>query len=173
MTDPRTTPLALAPACASAAPSATPSAVAWRWLAWPAFDADTLHALLKLRQDIFIVEQHCPYADIDGLDPHCLHLCGFDAQGTLIAALRLLPPGLKSPQTALGRVVIAQHRRGEGLGRVLMQEGLRACAERFPLSDVFVSAQDHLRAFYASLGFAPVSAVYLEDGIAHVDMILR
>lgn len=146
-------------------------AVRWRWHAWADLNADTLHALLQLRQNIFIVEQKCPYADIDGLDPHCLHLCGHDAQGVLIAALRLLPPGLKTAQAALGRVAIAAHRRGEGLGRTLMEEGLRVCAEHFPQSAVFVSAQEHLRLFYASLGFAAVSAVYDEDGIAHVDMI--
>lgn len=152
---------------------AADAGVSWRWHAWCALDIDTLHALLKLRQDIFIVEQHCPYPDIDGLDPQCLHLCGFDDHGALVAALRLLPPGLKSLHAALGRVVVAPHLRGTGLGRALMQQGLHACAEQFPQSAVLVSAQDHLRAFYASLGFTPVSAVYLEDGIAHVDMIRR
>ncbi len=144
--------------------------IQWRWYRWPELDADTLYRFLKLRSDIFVVEQQCPYSDMDGLDPQCLHLCGYDREDRLIGYLRLLPPGLKQSDPALGRLVVNPHDRGTGVGRRVMQEGLRACAEHYPGAAVFLSGQQHLQGFYASLGFQPVSAVYLEDGIPHVDM---
>ncbi len=149
----------------------SPCNISWRWYAWAEFDPDTLYAALKLRSDIFVVEQNCAYPDMDGLDPHCRHLIGRADRGNVVAVLRLLPPGLKNAHAALGRVVVAQSARGTGLGRQAMLEGLRACAERHPESAVFLSGQRHLEAFYASLGFETVSPPYLEDGIEHVDML--
>ncbi|MEW6169411.1 MAG: GNAT family N-acetyltransferase [Pseudomonadota bacterium] len=145
--------------------------LAWRWYEWSALDADTLHAFLKLRVDVFVVEQACAYAEIDGLDPACRHLCGRDRDGRLLAYLRLLPPGLKRAEPAIGRLVVAAADRGAGLGRTAMHEGLRACTERHPGAAVFLSGQQHLQRFYESLGFRAISAPYLEDGIAHVDML--
>lgn len=142
----------------------------WRWYAWRDLDCDTLHAFLKLRGDIFVVEQACAYADIDGLDPRCAHLCARDRDGRLLGYLRLLPPGLKTPQPAIGRLAVDRRARGRGLARALMREGLRECGARHPGFAVFLSGQQHLQDFYASLGFRAVSAPYLEDGIPHVDM---
>ncbi|SFF40814.1 ElaA protein [Fontimonas thermophila] len=147
--------------------------VVFRWYDWHALDADTLYGLLRLRADVFIVEQQCAYADIDGLDPRCLHLCGHDTDGNLLAYLRLLPPGVKVPQVAIGRLVVHPSARGGGLGRRAMREALMQCAERYPGQSVFLSGQAHLQRFYASLGFAPISAPYLEDGIPHIDMLRK
>lgn len=144
---------------------------AWRWYAWNELDPDTLYAFLKLRSDIFVVEQNCPYPDMDGLDPQCLHLCGRGTDGELLAYLRLLPPGLKCVHPAIGRLVVAQSARGTGLGRHAMTEALRNCAERHPGTAAFLSGQLHLQAFYQSLGFRPISEPYVEDGIPHVDML--
>lgn len=143
----------------------------WRWYAWHELDPDTLYAFLRLRSDIFVVEQNCPYSDMDGLDPQCLHLCGCDADGKLLAYLRLLPPGLKGVHPAIGRLVVAQSARGAGTGRQAMIRGLRGCAEHYPGAAVFLSGQQHLQGFYQSLGFRPISEPYLEDGIPHVDML--
>ncbi len=143
-----------------------------RWNTWAQFDPDLLYACLKLRSDIFVVEQQCPYSDMDGLDSQCEHLSARDTDGRISGYLRLLPPGLKSAEPALGRLVVAAPQRGTGLGRRLMLEGLQYCARRYPGQAVFLSGQQHLQAFYASLGFAPVSAPYLEDDIPHVDMLL-
>jgi ElaA protein len=143
----------------------------WQWLAWPDFDPDTLYALLKLRSDIFVVEQNCAYSDMDGIDPQCRHLLGRDAEGRVQAGLRLVPPGVKHAAPALGRLVVASGLRGAGSGRALMIEGLRGCAQHYPHQAVFLSGQQHLEHFYRSLGFATISAPYLEDGIPHVDML--
>ncbi|MFP5304766.1 MAG: GNAT family N-acetyltransferase [Gammaproteobacteria bacterium] len=151
--------------------SSSATELAWRWYEWSALDADTLYAFLKLRVDVFVVEQACAYAELDGLDPRCRHLCGRDRDGRLLAYLRLLPPGLKRAEPAIGRLVVAAAGRGAGLGRAAMREGLRACAERHPGAAVFLSGQQHLQRFYESLGFRVISTPYLEDGIVHVDML--
>lgn len=133
------------------------------------FSAHELYALLKLRVDVFVVEQNCPYPELDGKDDQALHLmlkCGSE----IIAAARIFGPHDDTP-AKIGRVVVSPDHRGERLGGALMREALKACAERFPEAPVFLSAQAHLQRFYDSFGFKPVSEEYLEDGIPHVDMV--
>ncbi|MGH8446291.1 MAG: GNAT family N-acetyltransferase [Solimonas sp.] len=143
----------------------------WRWHAWRDLDIDTLYECLRLRVDIFVVEQKCPYPELDGLDDRCEHLTVRDAAGKLLGYLRLLPPGLKVPEPALGRLVVSAGARGHGLARALVQEGVRAAQARYPEQDIYLSGQQHLEDFYASLGFQVISQPYLEDGIWHVDML--
>jgi ElaA protein len=134
-------------------------------------DPDTLHAFLKLRSDIFVVEQNCVFSDMDGIDPQCEHLCGTDTSGNLLAYLRLVPPGLRSQQPALGRLVVSRRARSAGLARAAMLQGIRHCMERYPDLGIFLHGQQYLESFYASMGFAAVGAPYLDDGIPHVDML--
>lgn len=145
--------------------------IQWSWHGWPGLPASVLYDFLRLRSDVFVVEQHCAYADMDGVDPACEHLCAHDAQGRLLSCLRLVPPGIKAPQPALGRLVVAAHARGLGLGRQAMLEGIRRSGERHPGQGIFLSGQLHLEPFYQSLGFARVTEPYVEDGIQHVNMI--
>ncbi len=147
------------------------SGLSFRWHPWQALTPDTLYNFLRLRSDIFVVEQNCAYPDMDGVDPHCEHLCIHGPRQQLLAYLRLVPPGLKAPQAAIGRLVVAHDARGSGLGRAAMQEGIRRCTERYPGQDIFLSGQQHLEAFYASLGFVTFTEPYLEDGIQHVNML--
>ncbi len=125
-----------------------------------------LHALLKLRCDVFVVEQDCAFPEIDGKDPLARHLLCYDG-ADLIGCLRIFAPG---EAARIGRVVVAPSARGTGLGRRLMQAALDAIEARHGAVPVALSAQTHLEAFYASLGFARVSETYLEDGIPHCDM---
>ena len=150
--------------------TATP-ALRWSWHDWRELTPDLLYAVLRLRSAIFVVEQNCVFPDMDGRDPDCAHLCGWNDAGDLVAYLRLVPPGVRTPEVSLGRVVVAAPARGQGLGRAVMEEGLRACARRYPGKPVKVSAQQHLETFYRSLGFATAGPRYLEDGIWHVDMV--
>lgn len=147
-------------------------ALRWTWHEWTTLTPDVLYAFLRLRSAIFVVEQDCVFPDMDGRDPQCEHLCGWDGDA-LVAYLRLVPSGVRTPEVALGRVVVAPQARGTGLGRTVMIEGLARCAARYPGQPVKVSAQQHLEVFYGSLGFATVGAAYLEDGIWHVDMVRR
>lgn len=128
-----------------------------------------LHDALALRQRVFVVEQACVYQDVDGKDPNALHLLGRDDHGALVAYARILPPGARFDVAAIGRVVIAPERRGEGLARTLMLEAIRVARDHHG-PRVALSAQAHLETFYASLGFVRVSDEYDEDGIPHVDM---
>lgn len=150
-------------------PAAVRPPLHWRWLNWRNIDADSLYGLLKLRSDVFVVEQNCVFSEMDGLDPQCEHLVASAAGEGVVACLRLVPAGTRFAEPSLGRVVVAAHWRG-GTGRQLMQRGIAACTERFPQLGIGLSAQQHLEDFYRSLGFVTQGAVYLEDGIAHVDM---
>lgn len=149
-----------------------------RWFAWNELDPDSLYGFLRLRSQVFVVEQRCLFAEMDGLDPGCEHLCAFDAQGQVSGCLRLVPPGLRRPHSAspaadgpaLGRLVTRSDRRGIGLGRRLMQQGLERCTQLHPGAAVYLSAQQHLERFYASIGFVRLGEPYDEDGIAHLDM---
>ncbi|MFT4047374.1 MAG: GNAT family N-acetyltransferase [Solimonas sp.] len=143
----------------------------WRWHHWRDLDVDTLYECLRLRVDSFVVEQKCAYPELDGLDRHCEHLTVREHDGPLLGYLRLLPPGLKVDEPALGRLVVAAGARGHGLARALVQEGVRACHERHPERDIYISGQQHLEDFYQSMGFRVISQPYLEDGIWHVDML--
>lgn len=133
------------------------------------FSAHELYALLKLRVDIFVVEQNCPYPELDGTDADALHLM-LKQGDDIIAAARIFPPHDDNP-AKIGRVVVSPVHRGKRLGEALMRDALEACKDRFPGAPVFLSAQSHLTNFYASFGFRPVSEQYLEDGIPHVDML--
>lgn len=138
--------------------------LSWRCARLDELDTRSLYALLRLRAEVFVVEQRCIYLDPDGHDLDAWHLLGHDAQGRLLAYARLLD----GPK--IGRVLTAPQARGRGQGRALMREALAECARRWPGQPVSLQAQAHLQGFYASLGFAPVSAVYDEDGIPHIDM---
>lgn len=154
----------------SAVTTATSLRLRWRCVPFAALDAATLYALLQLRSRVFVVEQNCVYLDPDGADPQCLHLLGFDAAGTLQAALRLVPPGLKYTQASIGRVVTSPETRGTGLGHELVAQGLRECALIHPGHGLRISAQAHLQRFYEMHGFRAEGETYLEDDIPHIEM---
>lgn len=151
----------------------TAPAIDWRLWRWNEWSNDLLYAALKLRSDIFVVEQRCVFPDMDGLDPACSHLCGTGPGGELLAYARLLDPGVKYPQASIGRVVTAAAARGRQLGRALMIEALRLSRERHPGVAIHLGAQQHLGRFYGSLGFVQLGEPYLEDGIWHIDMRLE
>ena len=129
-----------------------------------------LYALLQARQDVFVLEQQCLFQDLDDADEKALHLLG-SVEGKLVAYLRIFAPGVKHAEVCIGRVLTTRDVRRTGAGRLLMAEGLRHVEERFPGQRVRIGAQQYLEAFYASFGFATVSAPYDEDGIPHVEML--
>ncbi|MBD9482940.1 GNAT family N-acetyltransferase [Pseudomonas sp. PDM14] len=132
---------------------------------------DELYAVLALRTQVFVVEQRCPYQEVDGLDllGDTCHLLA-ERDGELVAYLRLLDPQRHAGDVVIGRVVTAASARGSGLGHELMERALQACAERWPGLPVYLSAQAHLQGYYGRYGFASVTEVYLEDDIPHIGM---
>lgn len=133
-----------------------------------AFSAVELYALMKLRVDVFVVEQTCAYPELDGADEDAFHV-RLLIDGSTAAYARLVQPAGAPPR--IGRVLVAPAHRGKGLGEAIMREAIRACENHFPGTPIALSAQSHLERFYRSLGFSPTSAEYVEDGIPHIDML--
>jgi ElaA protein len=144
----------------------------WTWQRFAALGVDNLYDALALRCRVFILEQGA-YQDPDGVDRQAWHLLGRDGSGMLQAYLRAVDPGVKYAEPSIGRVLTAPEVRGRGLGRTLMDEGLARCAQAWPGQGIRISAQAHLRGFYASLGFEAVGDEYLEDDIPHIEMLRR
>ena len=131
-----------------------------------------LYELMRLRQEVFVVEQNCPYLDADGLDQNAWHLLGWDDAGQLLAYTRLLPLDLPFPAyTSIGRVVSAPAARGTGAGREVMQRSIELCRHLFGKHSIKIGAQTYLLKFYKSLGFVSTGEAYLEDGIPHTKMV--
>ncbi|MCC6335858.1 MAG: GNAT family N-acetyltransferase [Myxococcales bacterium] len=144
--------------------------VTWEWLPFDRLTPRQVHDVLQLRARVFIVEQRCAYLDADGADPQCWHGLGNEG-GVLVATARLVPPGLKFAEPAIGRVVTAPEVRRTGVGRALMLEALGQVRRLWPGQPVRVGAQRYLERFYRSLGFEPVGEEYDEDGIPHIEML--
>ena len=133
-----------------------------------------LYAVLRLRQQVFIAEQNCVFIDADNKDQTAHHLLCINAAGELLAYTRLLPAGVAYENYAsIGRVVTNPEARGTGLGRVLMQKSIEATYQLFGRVAIKIQAQSYLRAFYESLDFVGIGQDYIEDGIPHVDMVLK
>jgi ElaA protein len=131
--------------------------------------ARELYELIRLRVDVFVVEQNCPYAELDGLDLNAHHVLGHDEEGRLMACARILPPehgGLPH----IGRVVVHPALRGKGLAHELMTNALDALHRIHGSRRSELAAQAHLEAFYAAHGYERTGADYDLDGIPHVDM---
>ena len=144
----------------------------WYCVAFDGLSLTDLYDLMRLRQEVFVVEQNCVYLDADGYDQNARHLLGRDGEGQLVACLRLFAPGVKYPNEAsIGRVCTAASLRRTGLGRELMRRGIAEAERLWPGCGIRLSAQVYLLKFYESLGFATASEPYDEDGIPHVEMV--
>ena len=130
---------------------------------------DELYDLLKLRTDVFVVEQKCPYPELDGLDREALHVWLSD-EGGIAACLRVMDRGAESEYVSIGRVVAA--RRRQGLGTRVLREGIRAARECFGAEHIYLEAQTYAQGLYEKQGFRAISEEFLLDGIPHVKMLL-
>lgn len=145
----------------------------WKMSFFSELTAFQLYQILTLRQDVFILEQTCLYADLDNLDQQALHLTLISEEDDqLLAYCRILPAGLVYPEVAIGRVVVAKSARKQGIAKQLMAKAITFVAEEMQQPVIKISAQIHLKALYESLGFVISSAPYDEDGIEHIAMTL-
>ncbi len=126
---------------------------------------------MRLRNEVFVVEQNCVFQDADNKDQGCLHLMGC-VNDELVAYTRLAPAGYIYTELSIGRVITSPAHRGKGLGYALMQQSIEQCRKLFGNTAIKIGAQYHLKKFYASFGFRQVSDIYLEDGIKHIYMLL-
>lgn len=145
-------------------------AITWRVERFDELSLDRLYAILAARVAVFVVEQDCPYQDLDGLDGCGLHVAAWSGHDVLAYA-RVLPPGGRFAEPSIGRVLTTQSARGSGLGRELMHRGIETAEAHFPGMALRISAQQYLERFYTELGFRVVSEPYLEDGIPHLEML--
>lgn len=155
--------------------------ITWRVEHYDSLDKEELYEILKLRAEVFIVEQNCHYLDLDGLDCHCHHVMGFTDDGKLVAYARILPEGVDPYELVgegdarhggIGRVVVATAHRG--IGHELMEHAIDAY-NRVVGAEVpcIIHAQAHLKRFYESHGFVQSSGLCLIDNIDHIEMTLR
>lgn len=140
----------------------------WRWFEFKQLTTQQLYDVMRLRCDVFVVEQRCAYQDLDGIDQQSWHLLGFTGK-QLVAYARVF---VSRDRAVIGRIVTDSSHRGVGLGRSLVLQAkafIQEHPERFP-QKMYMMAQQHLEGFYQSLGFETTSEPYDEDGILHIDM---
>lgn len=146
----------------------------WSFKTFKTLGLDELYDLLQLRVAVFVVEQNCPYHEIDGKDrhPETLHLLVKNSTNQEITGyLRILSPGASRAEAGFGRVAVEKQSRGTGLGREMIERALAKIQETWPGTDIRIAAQTYLQPFYAGFGFMPASQEYDEDGIPHIDML--
>jgi ElaA protein len=129
-----------------------------------------LYSILRLRGEVFILEQNCPYVDADGKDFHAHHLMGF-FDGELAAYARLVQPGVAFDEVSLGRVITSGKYRGKAYGKWLMQQSLIEIEKLYGKVPIRIGAQAYLKKFYEGFGFEDMNEPYLEDGIEHLIML--
>lgn len=140
-----------------------------------AFDELTIHELyqiLRLRSEVFVVEQDCVYQDVDNKDQKALHVIGLKGD-EVVAYTRIFKPGDYFDNVSIGRVVVRQDQRKYGLGKQIMLATMAAIDQRFPNKPIEISAQSYLLRFYTELGFSAFGEEYLEDGIPHRRMLKK
>lgn len=133
-------------------------------------DLHELYELLRLRSEVFVVEQDCVYQDIDGKDEKALHVLGYENE-KLVAYTRVFSPGVYFSEAAIGRVVVRENNRKNSYGHEILEASVNAIEERFGTKRIKLSAQTYLTKFYESHGFVQTGEGYLEDGIPHIAMV--
>lgn len=150
--------------------SREPHTTVWRLMTFEDLRVGELYEVLRLRSEVFVVEQQCVFQDIDGDDREAHHLLGVQG-GELKAYARCFGPGVKSTEASIGRVVTHPTARGNGLGHALMGQAVAAVSQVWGPQAIRVGAQAHLAAFYAKHGFVDQGKPYIEDDIPHLEMI--
>jgi ElaA protein len=132
---------------------------------------EELYAILRLRSEVFVVEQNCVFLDMDNKDQNCEHLMAW--QGDKLAGYaRIVPPGISYSESSIGRIVSSPSARGKGVGRELLTQSIATLYQLHGKRVIRIGAQYYLKEFYESFGFEQAGAIYLEDGIEHIEMLL-
>jgi ElaA protein len=142
----------------------------WKCKPFDALTSFELYAILRLRSEVFVVEQKCVFLDADNKDQQCLHLMGY-IDSELAAYARLAPAGVSYNYISIGRVITSPSFRNAGAGKALMQQAIEHCNRLFGKQTIKIGAQLYLKKFYESFGFKQTGDVYDEDGIDHIYML--
>lgn len=146
--------------------------IIWKIKSFENLSNKELYEILKLRQEVFIVEQTCYYLDADGYDEKAVHLWA-EKEEQIVAYCRIFPQGIKYPETSIGRVLTHPVFRNLQLGKILIKFALETIETRFDTKKCRISAQDYLLKFYSDFGFVDTGKKYLEDDIPHTEMVRR
>jgi ElaA protein len=130
-----------------------------------------LYAVLRLRSEVFVVEQNCVFLDMDNKDQPCHHIMGWQ-DDELLACARIMAPGISYVESSIGRIVTSLAARRKGLGRELVERSIELLYTLHGKTVIRIGAQYYLKGFYESFGFQKTGEVYLEDGIEHIEMLL-
>lgn len=145
----------------------------WQIKSWEELTKKEFHDSIQLRETVFIVEQNCPYLDVDGKDEKSYHLFLYK-QDQMVAYSRLIPKGISYDHgLSIGRVVVSPHFRGQQLARKMMEIAIQKTLELFNERTIIISAQTYLIDFYNSLGFQSEGKEYLEDNLPHIKMVYK
>jgi len=148
------------------------SDVIWKIKTFDEFTVPELYNVLKARIDVFVIEQNCPYPDLDNYDQKAVHIWA-EQDGVVLANCRIFDKGIKYPEASLGRVLTTEAARGKSLGKQLIQYAVETIENRFHTSEIRISAQDYLLRFYGEFGFEDTGKKYLEDDIPHTEMFRK
>lgn len=142
----------------------------WKIKSFEELTRKELYEILKIRQEVFVVEQTCYYLDADGADEHAVHLWA-ESDGQILAYCRIFEPGIKFTEASIGRVLTHPSYRSLKLGKILMNIAMSTIEGKFRTPNIKISAQDYLLKFYSDFGFRATKNKYLEDNIPHTEMI--
>jgi len=144
----------------------------WKIKTFSELTTTELYEIIKARINVFVVEQDCPYPDLDDYDQKAIHLWA-ENNGEVLAYCRIFDKGIKYPETSIGRVITTENGRGTGLGKQLIKYALEIIENRLGTGEVRISAQDYLLKFYSDFGFQNTGKKYLEDNIPHTEMLRK
>lgn len=144
----------------------------WKIKKFNELNIEEIYKILALRNEIFIVEQECPYLDCDDKDLNSYHLF-LRENGEIVSYLRILEKGVSYDEISIGRVAVKKSYRGKGISRKMMLQAIEFIENNLSENTIKIQAQAYLLDFYSSLGFKAVSEEYLEDNIPHIDMIYK
>ena len=146
------------------------SSIVWKIKPFSKLSTEELYQILKIRQEVFIVEQTCYYLDADGYDQQAVHIWA-EKEGEILAYSRVFEPGIKYKEASIGRVLTNPNYRKNNLGKILIRFSINTIEARFRTQSIRISAQDYLLRFYSEFGFQDTGKKYLEDDIPHTEMV--
>ncbi|MBW7866894.1 MAG: GNAT family N-acetyltransferase [Brumimicrobium sp.] len=142
----------------------------WQFKHFNDLSLSEFHDIISLRIKVFVVEQNCPYQELDGKDKKSYHLICRNGSGELVGTMRIMPEGVSFEHVGIGRIVLEEQERGAHEGDQMMVEALNFCQAEFGNVPICLSGQKHLEKFYNKHGFISTGKEYLEDNIPHVEM---
>ncbi len=145
--------------------------IIWKVKTFDALSTSNLYKIIKARVDVFVVEQNCPYPDLDNYDQKAVHLWA-EEDGEILAYCRIFDKGVKYEEASIGRVLTTKVARNRKLGRQLMLFAIEVIRNNLRSKAIRISAQDYLLKFYSEFGFQDTGKKYLEDDIPHTEMHL-